>query len=140
MIAEVKEHEENRKKRKILIVDDESDTTSSFSLSLEDSGLFEVDLFNDALIALSNFRPNIYDLLLLDVRMPKMSGFEFYNEILKVDNKVKVCFISTHNIDYNTLRTRFSSQEIDSFISKPFLRKPIEVRKLIEKVVTEVSK
>lgn len=138
MTAEVKENEQNREKKKILIVDDESDTTSSLSLSLEDSGLFEVDLFNDALVALSNFRPNNYDLLLLDVNMPKMSGYELYNEILKVDNKVKVCFIGTHNIDYNALRTRFSSQEIDSFISKPFLRKPIVVRKLIEKVETEV--
>jgi two-component system, OmpR family, response regulator ChvI len=138
MTEEVKEHEQNRKKKKILIVDDESDTTSSLSLSLEDSGLFEVDLFNDALVALSNFRPNIYDLLLLDVSMPNMSGYELYNEILKVDNKVKVCFIGTHNIDYNALRTRFSSQEIDSFITKPFLRKPIVVRKLIEKVETEV--
>ena len=138
MTAEVKENEQNREKKKILIVDDESDTTSSLSLSLEDSGLFEVDLYNDALVALSNFRPNNYDLLLLDVNMPKMSGYELYNEILKVDNKVKVCFIGTHNIDYNALRTRFSSQEIDSFITKPFLRKPIVVRKLIEKVETEV--
>jgi CheY-like chemotaxis protein len=138
MTAEVKENEQNREKKKILIVDDESDTTSSLSLSLEDSGLFEVDLFNDALVALSNFRPNNYDLLLLDVNMPKMSGYELYNEILKVDNKLKVCFIGTHNIDYNALRTRFSSQEIDSFITKPFLRKPIVVRKLIEKVETEV--
>ena len=63
MTAEVKENEQNREKKKILIVDDESDTTSSLSLSLEDSGLFEVDLFNDALVALSNFRPNNYDLL-----------------------------------------------------------------------------
>jgi DNA-binding response OmpR family regulator len=138
MTADVKEHEQNRKKKKILIVDDESDTTSSLSLSLEDSGLFEVDLFNDALVALFNFRPNIYDLLLLDVSMPKMSGYELFNEILKVDNKVKVCFIGTHNIDYNALRTRFSSQEIDSFITKPFLRKPIVLRKLIEKVETEM--
>jgi CheY-like chemotaxis protein len=138
MTEEVKENEQNREKKKILIVDDESDTTSSLSLSLEDSGLFEVDLFNDALVALSNFRPNNYDLLLLDVNMPKMSGYELYNEILKVDNKLKVCFIGTHNIDYNALRTRFSSQEIDSFITKPFLRKPIVVRKLIEKVETEV--
>lgn len=138
MTAEEKENEQNRKKKKILIVDDESDTTSSLSLSLEDSGLFEVDLFNDSLVALSNFRPNNYDLLLLDVSMPKMSGYELYNEILKVDDKVKVCFIGTHNIDYNALRTRFSSQEIESFITKPFLRKPIVVKKLIEKVETEV--
>jgi DNA-binding response OmpR family regulator len=138
MTAGVKEHGQNRKKKKILIVDDESDTTSSLSLSLEDSGLFEVDLFNDALVALSNFRPNNYDLLLLDVNMPKMSGYELYNEILKVDNKVKVCFIGTHNIDYDALRTKFSSQEIDSYITKPFLRKPIVLRKLIEKVETEV--
>jgi DNA-binding response OmpR family regulator len=55
------EEEENGKKR-ILIVDVEADITLSFSLALEDSGLFEVDTYNDPLVALSNFRPNTYDL------------------------------------------------------------------------------
>jgi DNA-binding response OmpR family regulator len=63
LTTEVKEmeEEENGKKR-ILIVDVEADITLSFSLALEDSGLFEVDTYNDPLVALSNFRPNTYDL------------------------------------------------------------------------------
>jgi PleD family two-component response regulator len=62
--------QEIRKKKRILIVDDERDITNSFSLALEDSGLFDVDTFNDPRIALSNFKPNHYDLLLFDIKMP----------------------------------------------------------------------
>ena len=51
-------------------------------------------------MALSNYRPNFYDLLLLDIRMPKMNGFELYEKIKKLDNKVKVCFISAYDVDY----------------------------------------
>ena len=71
----------DRYKKRVLIVDDEMDITLSFSLAIEDSGLYEVDTYNDPLVALSNFRPNSYDLLLLDVRMPGMNGFELYDEI-----------------------------------------------------------
>ncbi|CAN5216050.1 hypothetical protein BH18THE2_BH18THE2_07800 [soil metagenome] len=58
-------------------MDDELDITNSFSLDLEDSGLFEVD---DSLEALSNFKANSYDLVLLDIRMPKMNGYELYDK------------------------------------------------------------
>ena len=66
------EEEEDDKKKRILIVDDEVDITNSFSLALEDSGLFEVDTYNDPLVALSNYRPNFYVLLLLAIQMRKM--------------------------------------------------------------------
>ena len=79
----------------------------SFSLTLEDSGLFEVIICNDPLVALSNFRPNSYDLLLLDVRMPGMNGFELYDEIKKIDNKVKICFISAYDADSKALKNNF---------------------------------
>jgi CheY-like chemotaxis protein len=59
------------------------DITLSFSLALEDSGLFEVDTYNDPLVALSNYRPNSYDLLLLDIKMPHMDGFELYDKMKK---------------------------------------------------------
>jgi CheY-like chemotaxis protein len=77
------EEEENRNKKRILVVDDEVDITLSFSLALEDSGLFEVDTYNDPLVALSNYRPNSYDLLLLDIKMPHMDGFELYDKMKK---------------------------------------------------------
>jgi two-component system, OmpR family, response regulator ChvI len=79
-----KEKKKNGVKNRILIVDDEVDITLSFSLALEDSGSFEVDTYNDPLVALSNYRPNSYDLLLLDIKMPNMNGFELYDKIKKI--------------------------------------------------------
>ena len=95
-------------KKRILIVDDEADITLSFSLALEDSGLFEVDTYNDPLVALSNYRPNSYDLLLLDIRMPVMNGLELYCQINKIDNKVKVCFISAYRCRLHCIKRTIS--------------------------------
>ena len=121
-----------------MIVDDEADITNSFSLALEDSGLFVVDTYNDPLVALSNYRPNSYDLLLLDIKMPKMNGFELYGQIKKLDNNVKVCFISAYDVDFNALGDLFPSLEKDCLIPKNIIRKPIEVSKLIERIELEL--
>ena len=137
-VKEIKEEEENRNKKRILIVDDEVDITLSFSLALEDSGLFEVDTYNDPLVALSNYRPNSYDLLLLDIKMPNMNGFELYDKIKRIDNKVKVCFISAYDVDYNALREQFPSLEIDCLLPMDIMRKPIEIRKLIKRIEVEL--
>ena len=101
------EMKENGVKKRLLIVDDDVDITNSFSLALEDSGLFLVDTYNDPLVALSNYRPNSYDLLLLDIKMPKMNGFVLYDQIKKLDNKVNVCFISAYNVNYTALEEQF---------------------------------
>ena len=106
-------------KKKILVVDDDPDITQTFSLVLEDSGLYEVDPYNDSLEALSNFKPNLYDRALLDIRMLTMSGFELYNKIEKMDNKVKVCFMSAFDIEAKVLREQFPSMQIKCFIPKP---------------------
>ena len=127
------EKKENGVKKRILIVDDEADITLSFSLALEDSGLFEVETDNDPLVALSNFRPNTYDLL-LDIRMPVMNGFELYEKIKKLDNKVKVCFISAYDVDHTTLREQFPSLEKDCIVPKNIIRKPIQIAKLIKRI------
>jgi two-component system, OmpR family, response regulator ChvI len=120
------------------MVDDEADITLSFSLALEDSGLFEVDAYNDSLVTLSNYRPNSYDLLLLDIRMPVTNGFELHDEIKKIDNKVKFCFISAYDVDYAALREQFPSLERDGIIPNNIIRKPIEVSKLIERIELEL--
>jgi DNA-binding response OmpR family regulator len=130
--------QEIRKKKRVLIVDDERDITNSFSLALEDSGLFDVDTFNDPRIALSNFEPNRYDLMLFDIKMPHMNGFELYDKIKKMDNNVKVCFISAYDVDYNALREQFPSLDIDCFIPKDVIRKPIEISKLLERLEIEL--
>jgi two-component system, OmpR family, response regulator ChvI len=132
------EPKENGPQKRILIVDDEQDITLSFSLALEDSGLFEVDAYNDPLVALANYRPNSYDMLLLDIRMPAMNGFELYDKMKKIDNKVKVCFITAYDENYTELRKQFPSLEIDCLIPKNIIRKPIEVSKLIERIELEL--
>jgi len=77
--------------KRILIVDDEHDITFVFKTGLEDNG-FVVDTFNDPQLSISNFKTDLYDLLLIDIGIPKMNGFEFYKEIRKTDDKVKACF------------------------------------------------
>lgn len=83
-------------KRRILAVDDNPDITTTIKTGLEDSGLFYVDTFNDPELALSSFRPGMYDLILIDFKMPKMYGHELYDEIKKLDEKVKVCFLTAN--------------------------------------------
>ena len=89
----------NNNGRILLVVDDEPDITLAFSMGLEDSG-FTVDAFNDPLSALESFKEEkkSYALALLDVNMPKMNGFELYNEIRKLDDKVNVCFVTAFDI------------------------------------------
>ena len=81
------------KKYRVMIVDDEQDITTIFKIGLENNE-FVVTTFNDPLEALSKFRPRLYDLLILDIRMPGMNGFQLYQKIREIDNKVKVCFLT----------------------------------------------
>jgi two-component system, OmpR family, response regulator ChvI len=118
---------------KILIVDDDSDITLAFKKGLENDG-FNVDVFNDPQEALSNFEASKYDLLLLDIRMPKMNGFELYKEMDKIDNHVKVCFITAFEVYYEALREVFPSMEVECFI-----RKPIEIGNLVKRIKNELN-
>jgi DNA-binding response OmpR family regulator len=121
------------KMTKILIVDDDTDITLAFKKGLENDG-FKVDVFNDPLEALSNFEASKYDLLLLDIRMPKMNGFELYREMDKIDNNVKVCFITAFEVYYEALREVFPSMEVECFI-----RKPIEIGNLVKRIKNELN-
>jgi DNA-binding response OmpR family regulator len=120
-------------KSSILIVDDELDITLAFKKGLESNG-FLVDIYNDPVIALSNFKSGLYDLLLLDVRMPKMNGFELYQEIEKIDKKAKVCFITAFEVYYQALKEIFPTLEVGCFI-----RKPIEIEDLVKKINSEIN-
>lgn len=120
-------------KNRILLVDDESDITIAFRMSLESNG-FIVDTFNDPQGALSNFKAGVYDLLLIDIKMPKMNGFELYQEIERIDNKVKVCFITAFEVYYKSLRELFPTTNVDCFI-----KKPITTDELVERIRTELG-
>ena len=120
----------NRLKR-ILIVDDEQDIISVFRMVLEMND-FEVDAYNDPLLALSNFKQNAYDLVILDIRMPVINGFELYKEIRKVDDKVKVCFMTAFD-DYRQ-EFKKSFPMLDEI--KCFIRKPKAIEDLVNHVAT----
>jgi two-component system catabolic regulation response regulator CreB/two-component system response regulator ChvI len=121
--------------KKILIVDDDPDITNTFSIGLEDTGLFAVETYNDSVEALSNFQPNLYDFVLLDIKMPKMSGFELYDKIKKLDSKVKICFISAYDPYSDELKEEFLSLKIECFIPKP-----IQIKELVERIKVELSR
>ena len=120
----------NRVKR-ILIVDDEQDIISVFKMVLEMND-FEVDAYNDPLLALSNFKQNTYDLVILDIRMPDMDGFELYKKIRMVDDKVKVCFMTAFD-DYRQ-EFKKSFPMLDEI--KCFIRKPNAIEDLVNHVAT----
>ena len=113
---------------RILLVDDEPDITSVTKRGLQSNG-FEVDAFTDPAEALSNFKTEVYDLLLLDVKMPKMNGFELYRHMSKTDNKIKVCFMSAFESYAEEFKTAFPNQSESCFI-----RKPISIDELAKRI------
>ena len=101
-------------KRRILAVDDNPDITLMVKTGLEASGRVQVDTFNDPELALSSFSPDVYDLALLDLRMPKMYGHQLYDEIKKIDGRLKVCFMTATYQNYEALRAAaFPTIEIE---------------------------
>jgi two-component system, OmpR family, response regulator ChvI len=114
--------------KRILIVDDEPDVNLALRIVLEENN-FIVDSFNDPLLALENFKANLYDVLILDIKMPKKDGFEVYKEVMKIDNRVKVCFLTAGDVNYRLLKETFPTLDENQFI-----RKPIENTELIRRV------
>jgi DNA-binding response OmpR family regulator len=88
--------------KRIFIVDDEVDIANTFKLALKCAG-FIVDVFNDPMKSLSTYKAGAYDLLLLDIRMPRMSGFELYDKIKEIDDKVNVCFVTAYEEYYDEI-------------------------------------
>jgi len=119
---------------RIMIVDDEYDIARLFAIGLERNG-FAVDVFNDPFSALSNYKAGLYDLILLDIRMPDMNGYELYNKIRDIDDKARVCFITAYEESLNDFKKLFPNlEEVDCFI-----RKPIEIDNLVKIVKSKVD-
>lgn len=121
-------------KKRILIVDDDPDILTTYKKGLEESGLFEVDTFTDPEETLSNFKNGLYDFLIIDIRLPKMDGFELYDKMKVIDNKIKICFITAYEINYRALRQVFPEPKLECFIQKP-----IEIGKLVERIKSELE-
>ena len=120
---------------RLLLVDNEPDNTSVLGMGLEDEG-FNVDAFTDPILALSNFKPNYYSLVILDINMPKMNGYDLYKEIRKLDNKVKICFLTASELYNENLRSQ--TKEILNEV-KRFISKPLTIEDLVVKVKKELA-
>lgn len=150
----------SRNRGRILIVDDEEDVTFFLKEALENYGGYEVVTFNDPLLALSSFnndnnKPSAYDLILLDIKMPKMDGFELYQELQKkIDTaapaagessissgdqgkngkKTKICFMTAFEVYFDALKELFP----DSYPSMCFIKKPSSAEDLIARIRKEL--
>ena len=118
--------------KKIFLVDNEIDITYALENALENYG-FKVDSFNDPILALDNYQINFYDLVILDIKMPKMDGFELYTKIIEKDPKVKICFLTASELYYEKFRKTRS--EFGRIIEEEcFIQKPIKNEELIRKL------
>ena len=90
-----------------MLVDDEKDVGRTYELILKNHG-FDVDYFTDSTMALEHFKPNLYDLTILDIKMPDPNGFKLYDQIKSRDSKIKTLFITALNSieSYNTENKR----------------------------------
>ena len=127
--------------KRILVVDDDPDITLTFKKGLEEENetsrnkvAFQVFTYNSPLLALTEFKINFYDLLLVDVNMPKMNGFEFSEKILELDLNVRICYISAAKLNIGALREQYKSLSIGCFITKP-----VTVENLVRRVKAELE-
>src|SRR5215831_767688 len=120
----------NGKKKKVLIVDDEPDINTILKKVFEQNG-FNADSYDDPILALENFKPGSYDILLLDIKMPEMDGFQLYQKMKRIDSKLKVCFLTASEMYYERFRKEEEFAAIDKDL---FVRKPIANEDLIKKI------
>jgi CheY-like chemotaxis protein len=150
-----REKQEKKCSKRILIVDDEPDITFTLRIVLEENGFKEVDVYNEPLLALQNFKSRVYSLLITDVAMPRMNGFELYKQIKKIDDRIKVIFMTAY-FNYEALKELFPVDVLDISDDKDktatlqggrkgdeerihFIRKPVEINEFIQKVTKELQ-
>jgi CheY-like chemotaxis protein len=125
---------DNNKRKRILIVDDEPDVDMVLKQVFEQNG-FNANTYDDPILALENFKAGSYDLVLLDIKMPVMDGFHLYQELKKIDNKIKICFLTASEL----YREHFRKDQFRAIDKELFLRKPIENEDLIKKINTIIN-
>jgi DNA-binding response OmpR family regulator len=113
--------------KRVLIIDDDEDINNLFKIYLESNG-YIVSAYTNPLEAFNNFRKNSHDLIVLDLKMPKMNGMTIYHKIKEIDNNVIICF-TTADINYIQ---QLQKGIID--IDKIVLYKPVLLKDLKNKI------
>jgi len=116
--------------KRILIIDDEPDIILTLRMALEQNG-FRTDSYSDSILANKNFRAGVYDLVLLDIKMPNVDGFQLYQKIKRTDSRVKICFLTASEFYDEEIR---KEQGFEGFNDELFLRKPVEIACLIDTI------
>lgn len=128
--------EENAREKRILLVDDEIDITLTLKIALEQSGFFQVEAFYESVLAISRFKAGVYDLAILDIKMPEMDGFELYRKLRKIDDKLKICFLTAAELSHY----RESGSDIMDELGKDhFVAKPVNNIDLINRLKVILS-
>lgn len=118
--------------KRIMIVDASDDVNLTFRIVLSESDRrLRVESFNDPVKALREFRPDFYHLVIIDILMPNMNGFELYNRLKKLDSHVKICFMTTGSEIFLREFTKETFPELDL---NCFIRKPIANEDLLKRV------
>ena len=123
--------------KKILLIDDEPDVTYTIKSILEEHE-FKVYTFTDSILALDNYKANFYDLIILDILMPKMDGYELYTKLREKDSPVKICFltaITTFNEDFRRIRMTLGKKINEDY----FIQKPIKTEELVKKITSIIN-
>ena len=116
--------------KRVLIIDDEPDIILTLRMALEQNG-FRTDSYSDSILAYKNFRAGLYDLVLLDIKMPNVDGFQLYQKIKRTDSRIKICFLTASEFYDEEIR---KEQGFDGFNEELFLRKPVEIACLIDTI------
>ncbi|MFL6318852.1 MAG: response regulator [Nitrososphaeraceae archaeon] len=122
------------KRNRILLVDDEPDLCMVYQIVLQDAG-FECTSYTDSVKALQEFRPNYYNLILLDIKMPVLNGFELFKKIREFDKTVHIIFITASEAYYE----KFRGQHFPELSKINYIQKPIGNEELVQKLNTIIA-
>ncbi len=120
--------------KRIAVVDNEPDITNVLKKGLERNG-FIVDTFNDPQAALVSFQPMYYDIMIIDIRMPRINGFDLYRQVKKKGHTgIKVCFLTAFQVYYEEFKKMFPTIDV-----KAFIRKPVSISCLVNQINVAIT-
>ena len=123
-----------QQQKRILVIDDNPDIVFTLRVGLESDPTMQVYGYDNPVTALVEFKPNFYDLLLIDVNMPLLDGFQLAQNLVRRDLNVRVCFMTSGEINMDASREVHPLKSIGCFI-----KKPITAEQLLRRIRAELE-